>query len=134
MLREIKFRAWDIKKTGFIQNFAVIGGSCFVEKNSAPVEDIYIKVIVDGTSETFYRDWATYQKVDAILEQFTELYDKDSKEIFEGDVVEVGVQFPKKEIVFFEKGVFRTKTNALAVFNDTCSIIGNIHENPEMIK
>ena len=128
MSREIKFRAWDIKREEFIQNFAIIGGSCFVETNPAPVEDIYVKVVVDGSSEAFYRYWATYQPIDAILEQFTGLYDKGGQEIFEGDIVEIGYQFIIREAVFFEKGVSRTKTNALAVFNENCSIIGNIHQ------
>ena len=128
MSREIKFRVWDIKREEFIQNFAIISGSCFVETNPQPDEDIYVKVIVDGTSETFYREWATYQPVDATLEQFTGLYDKGGQEIFEGDIVEIGKQFPRKENVFFEKGMFRTKTNALAVFNNNCVVVGNIHQ------
>jgi len=137
-MKVLKFRAWDSKKEEFIRIFAIIDGSCFVETNPAPVEDMYINVVVDGTSEAFYRDWATYQPVDATLEQFTGLQDKKDKEIFEGDIWEkdgfVGiVQFQSSRWecnLKSKKGIPYPDFNQYAASGE---IIGDIHTTPKLL-
>ena len=113
-MRDIRFRAWNKDTNEMHYTYNIHNGKGF-------------GTLVFNFRPVMYSD-------NFNLMHYTGLNDKNGKMIYEDDIVEVGVQFPKKEVVFFEKGIFRTKTNALAVFNDTCLIIGNIQENPEMIK
>lgn len=67
--------------------------------------------------------------------QYTGLTDKNGKKIFEGDIV----KFSNKtyEIKFIEKYSRFAGTNAHCVFAsfllNTSEIIGNIHDNPELM-
>ena len=68
-----------------------------------------------------------------IYEQYTGLKDKNGKEIYEGDVVR---QFDDEEyfVVKFEYGGFLPFTANMMTFDvDYCEVIGNIHENPELL-
>lgn len=74
------------------------------------------------------------------LEQFTGLQDKNGKEIYEGDIVELSAQWGGFQgLVIFEYGCFGVKDgNSVYTFQDIDSesleIIGNIHENPELLE
>lgn len=72
------------------------------------------------------------------LGQFTGLYDKNGKEVFEGDVVKLPAGNMR---VSFSDGAFvliPPKTNviyeALGLIEDEYEIIGNIHDNPELLE
>ena len=87
---------------------------------------------------------------DAIIMQFTGLHDKNGKEIYEGDILNVGENLVC-EIVYVDKNVedygdeihcafhakvyIHNKTIPLdSYLKNNCEIIGNIHENPELLQ
>ena len=144
-MRQIKFRAWDEDKKEITKSF-----------NFSDVEgdggygDIY------NPKLDFDNSISVYQLHDEnlfILMQFTGLCDKNGKEIYEGDILEIknyekGFGWTtRKAFVFFEDGCFKIDNNnywnplvAHVIGEDTdykgwtAKVIGNIYENPELIK
>lgn len=119
-MREIKFRAWDkdLKEMLFIDN------------------------IFNMTEKFSERGKLGY----FILQQFTGLKDKNGKEIYEGDIVETNGIDGKLRWVFKyieeDCGVYGgfnpepVNYNLSSIHNniENCEVIGNIFENPDLIK
>jgi hypothetical protein len=123
--REIKFRAWDaVDKKMYIPNslgFDYLGNLVFVSAN-----DAYRNNFDDGSKLT--------------LMQFTGLYDKNGKEIYEGDILKDcwdnihSVIYNRRweTILHIFKGRFPARYLDCSWME--WEIIGNIYETPELIR
>lgn len=121
-MRQIKFRVWDKKERRFL-----------TQKEMTEIGGFYYTYGVDPDPEEY------------VLMQFTGLKDKNGKEIYEGDVVESkdwhtdadgrcvlsdANSYMKKKVI-----EYRTKEPFVGfTIPSKCEVIGNIYENPELIK
>lgn len=133
---EILFRAKRTDNGGWIEGFY----TCF----NGDEHRIYT-----GYSETdcgdYYPDW--FNVLPETVGQFTGLTDKNGKLIFEGDIVDVeydiqyvGVAAERIglfEVVFYD-GCFMKQKKDGGLFHfipsDKCKVVGNIHDNPELLE
>lgn len=114
-MREIKFRAWD--------------NGAKMYQTMAPMINIHTGEISNLPGRF-------------ILEQFTGLLDKNGKEIYEGDIVSqfigksyyTGPAVVKYTITEYHCGYYIRGLELGIERCETCEIIGNIHENPELLK
>jgi len=118
-MREIRFRAW-------IANRKIMGDVTQI-KFSRPDNPQVTLVGKYGEG-----NW----KCGATLLQFTGLFDKNDKEIYEGDIVAWGWQKKGKGEVVYEHDQFVVRyNNGFMYFQhpEAYEIIGNIYENPELL-
>lgn len=124
MNREIKFRAWSKAYKG----------------SKAEMFRVFMLTYVEGKGLIASgRGGSAPIDKDTILMQFTGLKDKNGKEIYEGDVVyaEEYVGFKKlKAEVIFNRGCFCLNTGTIpeALIPELTEVIGNIFQNPELLK
>lgn len=135
-MREIKFRAWDEEKHKMFQVDAVFIAGCYSHRFSEFEETEGTSI---GPGDHGEREiWESSN----ILMQYTGLTDKNGKEIYEGDVVKKlsakGIRIGE---IRFHHGAFvviypNIKSWKLASERgqQAIEVIGNIYENPELLK
>jgi uncharacterized phage protein (TIGR01671 family) len=122
MNRPIKFRVWDKRKNKGIHTQ---------------------NMLYHAQLHRFWQDFVDYSGYE--LMQYTGLTDKNGKEIYEGDII-IDTQKQKYKIIFDEnharydlKVCGENKLSQTSYFTQICEkkhieVIGNIFENPELLK
>ena len=124
-MREIKFRVWDTKSKNWIQNDVVI------RLNGRIVEVSYGELMGEETG--------------CILQQYTGLKDKNDREIYEGDIIICHPDSQEKCIVDWSPDGIWWATDLIQpperelygqelYMYPKCQVIGNILENPDLLK
>jgi uncharacterized phage protein (TIGR01671 family) len=123
-MREIKFRAWDKKLKEWM--------------------DIEFYHLVSFNGDVYFYSMGKLTKYpEAELMQYTGLKDKNGKEIYEGDIIEEitknGEGDKIRSVVTFYDGIFGDDTHDEWTVKELIDdfgayVIGNIYENPDLIK
>lgn len=135
-MREIEFRG---RNTDGIWHY----GSLI---KSSPITDykgykweygIHTPSIYDNTAHLNWNLDVTYVRTDTVG-QFTGLYDKNGKKIYEGDIVMVDFLDRYVDVRYVGGGfeVFEGDypSALLCAVYEECIVIGNIHDNPELLE
>jgi uncharacterized phage protein (TIGR01671 family) len=130
MMREIKFRVWSNTTKEWIKSSEV-----YLRKDGIP----FVNTISNGISGMY--------EADLILIQYTGLKDKNGKEIYEGDIIlKKGYEEGLGKVYYCETGMgffielikgYRWAfhySDGPNWHRDELEIIGNIYENPELLK
>lgn len=141
-MRELEFRAWDNREKAYLnkEDIAIdsLGNIFILEGYSHNDSELwYARILVDPDNERY------------IIEQFTGLTDRNGIEICEGDIVKfthkIGDGWGNNkgdiaEIKYMIDGVsfsgfgFRNSVPLTANKANKLEVIGNIHENPELLE
>lgn len=134
-MREIKFRAWDKEK----KRMVIVASYEFLPFSG--------DTVIQWDNEKQYRESGVIEERLELM-QFTGLHDKNGKEIYEGDIRQFDTtDLRMKELHYKFKGDVRYNYCMFYIVdtsNDVpyniynvyqhIEVIGNIHENPELLK
>lgn len=124
-MREIKFRAWHKEEK-------IIGEVLGI--------DILHKEIFFSNEDVDCYEHSDFKDIE--LMQYTGLYDKNEKEIYEGDIVKLRANHGIGVVKYYDEwGAFvieYIKPRPLAVlgmnyYKEDIEVLGNIYENPELL-
>lgn len=126
-MRELKFRVWNNRYNEFVRPDYGLIGFCY------PLDGRIAALTTSGEPME-----------GCIIEQFTGLKDKNDKEIYEGDIVLDYYDGEDTFIVEWDKDAasfILTDTDNIICVNlydyfpdKELEVIGNIHENPKLMK
>lgn len=121
-MREFKFRAWDKDNKEMVyQNADSPSFGTFKGEKYCTLEEVFF-----------------YEKESFDIMQYTGMKDKNGKEIYEGDIVKAKSSDGREFVghVMFGDGSFFIKNDTSSNYrwiDYEVEVIGNIHENPELL-
>lgn len=154
-MREIKFRAWDNENKKMVSYYVDGGRPGWDEPTFLELGlngQIHFRTGDDGGKSGLWEHNIDYKEGRFTLMQFTGLLDKNGKEIYEGDILSgpiyhnlelQGSRIAKVEfgVISDSDGWMHGETTGWVAGKDSLldvakasGIIGNIHENPELLK
>jgi len=136
-MREIKFRGWDkVRKRMFTSNNNS-GINLMEFSQYGEIETISLFEYLPNGNFEFHK--VNINEVELL--QYTGLKDINDKEIYEGDILNNVTADTKYGVVSFEQGCFIVRADdgeiihhRLVHLTESCEVIGNIFENPELLK
>ena len=148
-MREIKFRAWFNGKNRMVYNLGFDDRS-FITLDDPTLQEDEMPSVWDKDciiDDSYYEGAFSYE-----IMQYTGLLDKNGKEIFEGDIVafedsDGGYEYPDVvvntgiveygELRFYFTNRIAAEMDDFYIKDGRCDdveVIGNIHENPELLE
>lgn len=146
-MRTIKFRGKDTETGKWVYGFYLRLEDTFrkpIEGKERITNRIYTGFADSCVAPTigydFSGDW--YEVDPDTIGQFTSLYDRNKKEIYEGDLLKlqdddtglIEVRFVRGVFAFLWQGNLDDEMPINAPTHEWATIVGNIHDNPELLK
>jgi uncharacterized phage protein (TIGR01671 family) len=120
MNREIKFRAWDGKKT-------MVDWFCLTQ------------TAFESPSQNYSLMYTAFTNPDWVLMQYTGLKDKNGREIYEGDIVRwepqyISIREKPAAVQYTDCGFSPFEYDGGGEWHwSECEVIGNIYENSDLL-
>jgi uncharacterized phage protein (TIGR01671 family) len=144
--REFKFRVWDKVNKAYCH----CGELNFLSRNTSKLLDGKIRLSGQPISSNL-ETYLTANDADVcmphanpkpyVIEQYTGVKDKNGREIYEGDIIEYTQHLfntektkQKKKLINYIAREAKFNVYETAAGQTDHTIIGNIHENPELLE
>lgn len=145
-MREQQYRAWDKEEKVMceVEVISFSGGGCSLVGNAPTETQIQGDFVISRSVGQNNGHFCKFQ--DIILMQYIGREDINGKKIFEGDITNHGVVEYNSKLnwdggsihpgFYFKEGYEYNEDSDLSYHTgfDDCEVLGNIYENPEVIK
>lgn len=133
-MREILFRGMRADNNKWIEGSLIVDYPCCKNKVDESVKQYFILDLKTSDEKV-----KSIQVIPETIGQYTGLIDKNGKMIFEGDILSTCFGIG---VVKYTKGIFiivlieheKEQHTTLFSISNNGKIIGNIHDNPELLK